>query len=234
MSSKPELVVDWCSYKAAKYAVEHWHYSQSMPAPPRMLIGVWENNYIGCVIFSRGSNNNGHKPYKIKMTEFCELTRVALNRHKWPVSSILSRSIHMLKNKSPMIRLIVSYADPNESHHGGVYQAGNWIYTGQTAKDFKAVDPNGREWHSRQVSKTGVKRQFGEYRTVPRFDQCEIIPLLGKHRYLYPLDRAMRRQIEPLAQPYPKKLDVRPVNGDNLATSQAGRFDPDLDAFNQS
>jgi len=27
----------------------------------------------------------------------------------------------------------------------------------------------------------------------------------GKHKYLYPLDRAMRRQILPLAQPYPKK-----------------------------
>jgi hypothetical protein len=27
MSSKPVLKLDWCSHAAAKYAVEHWHYS---------------------------------------------------------------------------------------------------------------------------------------------------------------------------------------------------------------
>jgi hypothetical protein len=28
----------------------------------------------------------------------------------------------------------------------------------------------------------------------------------GKHRYLMPLDDAMREQIEPLRQPYPKRV----------------------------
>lgn len=32
-----------------------------------------------------------------------------------------------------------------------------------------------------------------------------IIKGTAKHRYLYPLDRAMRRQIQKLAQPYPKR-----------------------------
>ena len=26
--SKPTLKLDWCSHEAAKYAVEHWHYSK--------------------------------------------------------------------------------------------------------------------------------------------------------------------------------------------------------------
>lgn len=29
-SPKPELRLDWCSYQAAKYAVEYWHYSQPL------------------------------------------------------------------------------------------------------------------------------------------------------------------------------------------------------------
>lgn len=54
-----DLRVDWCSYQAAKYAVEHWHYSKAMPTPPAHYIGVWENAaFVGCVIFGRGSNNN--------------------------------------------------------------------------------------------------------------------------------------------------------------------------------
>ena len=38
------LHLDWCSHKAAKYAVEHWHYSKRMPKSKLVKIGVWENN----------------------------------------------------------------------------------------------------------------------------------------------------------------------------------------------
>jgi hypothetical protein len=34
---------------------------------------------------------------------------------------------------------------------------------------------------------------------------CTKIWRYGKHRYLYPLDDAMRKQIEPLRKPYPKR-----------------------------
>lgn len=203
------LTVDWCSYEAAKYAVEHWHYSKSLPVPPRVMIGVWESGaFIGCVIFSRGTNNNMHKPYGLVMNECCELSRVALSFHQSTVTSILRQSAKLLRLQSPGVRLIVSYADPNQGHVGAIYQAGNWIYTGQTSRDFQAVDSLGRIWHSRQVSRTGLKIQYGELRVVPKLDDCEVVPLLGKHRYLYPLDKAMRRQIEPLARPYPKRASM--------------------------
>ena len=217
-----DLRVDWCSYEAAKWAVEHWHYSRSMPTPPHNKVGVWENErFVGCVIFSRGSNNNGHKPYGLKMTEFCELTRIALTEHATPVSQVVRKSLAFLKKKSPGVRLVVSYADPNHGHHGGIYQAGNWIYTGQTPEDFEAVDSTGRTWHSRQVSRTGVKRQYGTLRRVPKHEDCTIVPLAGKHRYLYPLDRAMRKQIEPLRKPYPKRETCGPsVEGDTLPQAE--------------
>ncbi len=218
-----DLRVDWCSYQAAKYAVEHWHYSRAMPTPPAHYVGVWEDAaFVGCVIFGRGSNNNGHKPYGVKMTEFCELTRIALSKHQTPVSQIVAVALKMLKSKSPGLRLVVSYADPNHDHNGAIYQAGNWVYTGQTSMDFEAIDLAGRKWHSRQVSRTGVSRQYGTLRRVPRHDQCLIVPLLGKHRYLFPLDRAMRKQIAPLAKPYPKRETCGPsVEGDTLPQTES-------------
>lgn len=170
-----------------------------------MKIGVWEDgHYIGCVLFSRGANNNMYKPYRLTVTEACELTRVALANHQTPVSRIVAVAIKILRKHSPGLRLIVSYADPNHGHTGGIYQAGGWVYTGQTSEDFHAIDKRGRVWHSRQVSRTGVKRQYGELRRVPRHDECTIVPLAGKHRYLMPLDDAMCAQIAPLAKPYPK------------------------------
>ena len=218
--SRVDLLVDWCDYQAAKYAVEHWHYSKSMPTPPVIKIGVWEDGlFVGCVLFSRGSNNNMLKPFGIDLVDGAELTRIALDTHKSYVTTIVSKCIKLLKEKNPGLRLIVSYADPNESHHGGVYQAGNWIYSGQTSPDCYYLDKQGRRWHSRQVSSTGVSRQYGELRRVPTHDECERIPLKGKHRYLYPLDKAMRRQIEPLAQPYPKRAPVVQIG--NTADDQS-------------
>lgn len=157
-------------------------------------------------MFGRGANNNMYKPYGLTVTEACELVRVALAKHKSPVTRIVAIAMRLLKKQAPGLRLIVSYADPNEGHHGGIYQGGGWIYSGQTADDFKAIDPTGRVWHSRQVSRTGVSRQYGEYRRVPKHDDCAIVPLVGKHRYLMPLDDAMRKQIAPLAKPYPKRV----------------------------
>ena len=51
------LHLDWCSYEAAKYAVEHWHYSHSLPIGKLVKIGVWEDDqFIGAVVFGYGAN----------------------------------------------------------------------------------------------------------------------------------------------------------------------------------
>jgi hypothetical protein len=46
MSDKVDLKVDFCSYEAAKYAVEHWHYSKTMPAGKTVKIGAWEDDKL--------------------------------------------------------------------------------------------------------------------------------------------------------------------------------------------
>jgi len=211
-----ELVVDWCSYEAAKFAVLHWHYSKRMPTPPIDRIGAWEDGvFVGCVLFSRGANNNLGKPYDLTFTQVAELMRVALNVHVSPTTKIVSAAIRLVANKNEGLRLIVSFADANEGHIGTLYQAGNWLFCGMAKSTPKFIDKAGRVLHSRQVSKVGYKPQYGTMRRVPKIEDCEVVPQLDKYRYLYPLDRAMRRQIEPLRQPYPKKQTCGPsVQGD--------------------
>lgn len=206
MSSRPDLRLDWCSYEAAKYACEKWHYTKSVPTPPLVRIGVWESKrFIGVVIFGRGASNNLLKPYGLSVTEGSELVRVALAKHQSPVSRIVAIALRMLHKSNPKLRIIVSHADVNEGHHGGIYQAGGWLYTGRTAKDITYVDDNGKKWHSRMVSPAGIKTAYGQKRRVPRPQDCEAIQLVGKHRYLMPLDDAMRAKILPLSKPYPKR-----------------------------
>jgi hypothetical protein len=208
-----EVTVSPCSYQAAKYAVERWHYSRRMPQGKLLLLGVWQcGRFIGAVIFGRGANDSLLRPYGLGPTEGCELVRVALRDHEQPVTQIIAGAICILRRTNPGLRLIVSYADPNEGHHGGIYQAGNWIFTGKTPVDVKFLHrKTGKLLHSRVVSSSGIKVQFGKATRVPRPAECDQIPLLGKYRYVYPLDKQIRRKVSRLAQPYPSAVEASTV-----------------------
>lgn len=200
------LRLDWCSHKAAKAACERWHYSRCVPRSKSVYIGVWERNvFAGAVIFSMGASNHLGSPYGLTPFQTCELTRVALNRHKAPVTRIVSIALIMMRRANPGLRLVVSYADPAQGHHGGVYQGGGWLYSGTTNPDWAVVDSSGKQWHSRICSPTGFKMQFGARKRAMRPQDGTRVILPGKHRYLMPLDDEMRRQIEPLRKPYPKR-----------------------------
>lgn len=206
MSSRPELKLAPCTFEAAKYAVMNWHYSKRMPSGRLVHIGVWEGGkFIGVVIFGRGATDSIGTAYGASTTEACELVRVALTAHAAPVSRILSVALKVLRATSAGLRLVVSYADPEQAHHGGIYQAGNWVYVGRTSADVKYVDASGKEYHSRSVSPTGLKKQFGRVKQVAKTSDLTAIKTAGKHKYLYPLDDAMRQQIAPLSKPYPKR-----------------------------
>lgn len=203
---KVELKIDWATHEAAKYACENWHYSKSVPMPPLVKIGVWENDkYIGCVLFSRGASPNLLAPYGLSQLEGCELTRVALTKHTNPVSRIIKIAVKFLKKNSPNLRLIISFADKNQGHHGGIYQAGGWIYSGKSSPKTEYVDSSGKKWHTRQVTESGVVKQFGSISKGAKKSDCRVIKIDGKHRYLMPLDNDMRKRILPLSKPYPKR-----------------------------
>lgn len=205
-----------------------------MPVPPLVKIGVWENDkFIGVVIFSRGASSNLSKPYGLTQTECCELTRIALKNHSTPVSKILKFAIKFLKKNSPSLKLIVSFADPNQGHHGGVYQATNWIYSGKTSSTYKYFDKNGREWHSRQVSEKGFNIQQGQIRKTVKPSECTKIFQEGKHRYLMPLDNITNKKVELLRQPYPKRHEHE-INAPSLPTRRRrGSTDHGAPIFNE-
>lgn len=195
------------STKAAQYAVTKWHYSESLPVPPRTLFGVWEHGkFIGVVIFSRGASRDLGTPYGLTQTECCELTRVALSEHDAPVTQIVAEAFKQLRKHSPGLRLVVSFADPHHGHHGGIYQAGNWLYLGESSPSVEYIDRNGVRWHPRQVSETGFRKQFGANRRSPKPSEMKKVKTPGKHRYVMPLDKNMRRRLKSKAQPYPQAM----------------------------
>lgn len=203
---KPQLKIDWATHEAAKFCCENWHYSKVLPVGKLVKVGAWENGkFIGVVLFGRGANHNMSKPYGLGQDQCVELVRVALNKHITPVSKIMMLAIKFLVKSNSGIRLVVSYADLDVGHHGGIYQATNWIYEGIfNAGARQGFLIHGRVRHNKSVHSMGVKQSIDAVRR-------QIDPLAkevftkGKHKYLMPLDAEMKERILPLSKPYPKR-----------------------------
>lgn len=188
-----KLVVAPCSHEAAKFAVENWHYSRVLPMGKLVKFGVWEDDvFIGCVIFSRGASPYLGKALDLDQTQVCELTRVALTKHTVPVSQVVAQTLAELKKTNPGMRAVISFADPKEGHHGGIYQAGNWIYTGVTPVNTEFFI--GGRWRHMRGTWHHPERPTAPMRESP-----------GKYRYIYPLDKSLRRRVTKQALDYPSE-----------------------------
>lgn len=207
MNSKQALMVDWCSHDAAKYAVEKWHYSKRMPKSKLVKLGVWENGlFIGVVIFGVGATSDLCKRFGVQRTEGCELVRVALTRHLSQVTRIVAIALKMLRKRCPGLKIVVSFADPEQGHIGGIYQGGNWIYTGQSQASDEYIYM-GRRWQGRSFR--------NKYKGMERSPDVTIVKGSSKHRYVLPLTVDMRKRLETFRKPYPKRATS--VAGDTSA-----------------
>lgn len=197
---KPQLKIDWATHEAAKYACVNWHYSGCLPVGKLVKVGAWENGkFIGVVLFGRGANKSLGEPYGCDQTESCELVRIALTSHMTPVSKIMSLALKWLKRTNEKIKLVVSFADTEVGHHGGIYQATNWIYDGLT----NAADEylyKGKRWHGR-----AFRKSHGSHLNYMN-KGLQIVKGAQKHRYLMPLDADIKERILPLSKPYPKRV----------------------------
>ena len=220
--SKADLRIDWATHEAAKYACVNWHYSGCLPAGKLVKVGAWEHGkFIGVVLFGRGATPNLGKPYNLGQDECVELVRIALTKHDTPVSRIVSLAIKFLHRTNPKLRLIVSFADQSQGHHGGIYQAGNWVYIGQSATSrFWRV--HGKLTHPRTVIERGGSNSLAGAKNMDPNAEAVMVP--GKYRYLMHLDAEMRKQIAPLAKPYPKR--VKQAMTDDQSEQRQGSTDP--------
>ena len=211
--SKVNLKLDWASHEAAKYACINWHYSKSLPIGKLVKVGVWEDgNYIGCIIYSRGTARDLGTAYNLTQTECVELTRVALKAHKAPVSRMLALSLKFLKKLNKKIKLVVSFAAKSQNHHGGIYQATNWIYVGETLPIMECTY-KGKRLANRSFTTLVRKSKYTASEWIEN-GWVKNVEKVSKHRYLMPLDDEVRKKITPLKKPYPKRtkeqaLDVQ-------------------------
>lgn len=200
------MTLTLANYEAIKYACMNFHYAKRVPNCLIAFNVYQDDEWCGVIAYGHGANPNIAEPYDKWTGQVLELLRVALNGKQKTTSECVALSLKEVKKYCPLVDLIVSYADVDQGHIGTLYQATNWVYVGRMNEGERGgFIINGQFMHSRSVgSRRGWKNSLEwirlhvdptatEYRTE------------GKRKYLYPLNKKMRKKILPLAQPYPKK-----------------------------
>ena len=157
------------TYKEAVEFLLPRHYSGRIPSIT-WAFGWYKNNRLMAVCtFGKPASNNlciglcGAENAK----HVYELNRLCREKDlKEPLSKFVSQCLKRLKHENV---IIVSYSDTAMNHHGYIYQATNFIYTGATKQRTDKYTEGNK--HSRHY-KNSLQ---GEYRKVRS----------AKHRYVY-------------------------------------------------
>lgn len=104
-------------------------------------------------------------------SEVYELNRLC-RTEDWskPLSYFVSQCLKRLKKEN---WIIVSYSDTGMNHHGYIYQACNFLYTGCTKERTDKYTPEGK--HGRHYQDYAKTDEINKYRKVRT----------AKHRYVY-------------------------------------------------
>ena len=134
-------------------------------------------------------------------------------------SYAMGQSFKWMKENAPKIKMLLSYADPEQLHLGGIYQATNWLY--QDCRDIQlmpnysvSLSDSPYDWiHSRTVfSKWGshnvehLKKEIGKQNKSCFWRKTEA----PKHRYIQILGqnksekRKLSKMLKHKTSPYPK------------------------------
>jgi hypothetical protein len=172
--------------------VEH-HYTHSVPSGKSLYFQYGE----AIIVFSIPANRNISQWLVGRENAVWELSRLwAPDGHE---ANLLTKAISAgaaeIKKRVHSIEALISYADPNVGHEGGVYRAASWQFLGQCEEARSYRGPNGeivsrRAFHS---GKHGMTK-----REIERLGYVEL-RLPGKLRFARGLTARGRSKIRAIA-----------------------------------
>lgn len=217
----------------AKKMIVKYHYSHAWTMC-RYALGVFyetdekdvlgnTETLIGCLVYGYPVGRSAIKSVidGLEKDECLELTRLFI--HDGYGSNIesfaMGQSFKWMKDNASNIKMLLSYADPEQMHLGGIYQATNWLY--QDCRDIQlmpnysiSIESDPHKWiHSRTVfSRWGshnldhLKTQLGKENLTEFWRKKES----AKHRYIQVLGqnksekRKLTKRLKHKVSPYPK------------------------------
>jgi len=201
---KDKYQVKEISYSDTKDFILNKHYAQRMPSIT-YAYGLYNQDML-CGVLTIGKPASHSlcvgvcgKEHHGKVFELNRLITKE-NLEKNALSYFVSQA---LKNLNQLDLVIVSYADEGMNHHGYIYQATNFIYTGKTkGRTDKYTEGNK---HSRHY--TNDNKHLRKFRTP-------------KHRYIYFTKKKskLRKKLKYQEEDYPKGDNKKYRLGERMKT----------------
>jgi hypothetical protein len=197
--------------KEARPWLEQKHYAHIVPSILYTFGMVIDGKLSGVCTFGSPTRvfNNGGALFDNKLeVKVLELNRLIVDEGL--PKNTLSQFVSQCLKQLPRPCAVVSYSDQNFGHHGYIYQALNFLYTGHSPRERYYVDETGKKVHSRTLSHlvgTISREKYTElgYRMVEE---------KGKYRYILFLGskverKRMRNLLKYEVLPYPKGENIR-------------------------
>ena len=213
MSIKDNFAVYEIPNKQAKPWILKKHYANRLPSISYAFGLYRKDEIVGVCTFGYPPNynfNNGDCVFENYSVETFELNRLITEDDlpKNALSYFVSQCLKLLPSPS----CVVSYSDPNEGHHGYIYQATNWIYTGTSTPKHR--------YHFEDGSVFDIRRGIDIKQRI-HGEIVEKEKLKPTHRYLYFVGnkREKKKMLDELKydiKPYPKGDNKEYDTGDKI------------------
>lgn len=209
--------VEPISYRDACTLIEARHYLGQLRKSGTQIGLVASGEVIGAAVFGQPSREgvirslwtHGTIENTVELLRFYTVDGV----EAWIGTWFLSRAIRILPRQ---VEMIVAFSDPAHGHHGGLYQAASWIYTGPTTNtpyhyEDRAGNRIGKQTPWKQALRERQRglapfdeRPADGERRVAALRSWHRVEDAAKHRYVYPRNKRARRHLAQRALPYPK------------------------------
>ncbi len=205
--------VERIPYKDAKEFLLPRHYSGRMPIVSYAYGWIQGNTIRACLTIGKpASHFVCCSPFGEEYSSMIyELSRLCTDGGDLPpLSKFLGECLRMLKDINI---ILVSYADTGMNHNGYIYQATNWIYTGEGGQKDNYIDDKGNDFHSLTINDRlkEEKLDLKDYLLKYNIKKVKADP---KYRYLYFLGnkrevKNMKKELKLDILNYPKGKNER-------------------------
>jgi hypothetical protein len=201
------------SFKQARGLVKWGHYTHSL-TKGRFCFGMFRlGALVGVAVFGQPSGrgvaasiwHGGNEQNTLELLRLFVADGTGKNAESW----FLARCNRAIPSE---VEMLVAYSAPGAGHHGGCYQASNWLYLGRsnTGQSYYYMDVEGNYVNKRIPWQYGPRRGL----TTTEKEAAHILGLTRreegqKYVYIYPRTRAARRSLKRAVLPYPKPRGTR-------------------------
>ncbi len=183
------------------------HYSKRIPIGICFTMSIRNKNKIMATCYF-SNMTAGHWGEDI-----IELSRlVKLNSFDYPLTQLISKSLKKLKKRG--FDLVISYADSQQNHHGGIYQAASWNYHGIRGENSVCgYTIDGAFFHRRSLySQFGSSSEDVIKKIKKTGKKVKKVKEPGKHLYWKALNKkgkqkAKKLLLNSIAYPKPGKIE---------------------------